>query len=404
VRVLTVGNMYPPHHFGGYEIVWRGAVEHLRRAGHDVRVVTTVLRTDADAPDDPDVHRELHWYWRDHGFPRLPLREVVRLERHAHAVLERHLSDLRPDVVGWWAMGGMPLSLLEAVRRHGVPAVAFVHDDWLDYGPKVDGWLRLFGGRKAIAAPLAERLTGLPARVDLARAARYVFVSESTRRRARMAGPDVAGGVAHSGIDPLFLAAAPERPWRWELLYVGRLDARKGVGTAIEALALLPDARLTIIGGWDASEEARLRARVAALGVQERVRFAGQLAPDEVLAAYCDADAVVFPVLWEEPWGLVPLEAMGVGRPVVATGRGGSGEYLRDGENALLFDPGNAESLATAVRRLADDPPLRARLRANGLETAGRHTATDFNAEVERWFELAGSGRPVDRPFSALPR
>ena len=47
---------------------------------------------------------------------------------------------------------------------------------------------------------------------------------------------------------------------------------------------------------------------------------------------------VLFPVRWEEPWGLVPLEAMAVGTPVVASGRGGSAEYLRDGENCLLFD------------------------------------------------------------------
>ena len=52
---------------------------------------------------------------------------------------------------------------------------------------------------------------------------------------------------------------------------------------------------------------------------------------------------VVFPVRWEEPWGLVPIEAMARGRPVVATGRGGSGEYLRDGENCVLFEADDAE-------------------------------------------------------------
>jgi len=102
---------------------------------------------------------------------------------------------------------------------------------------------------------------------------------------------------------------------------------------------------------------------------------------------------VVFPVVWEEPWGLVPLEAMALGRPVVATGRGGSGEYLRDDENALLFEAGDAEALAAAVTRLADDPDLRTRLRAGGSATAPLHTEDVFNDAVLREVERAGSGR-----------
>jgi glycosyltransferase involved in cell wall biosynthesis len=381
--------MYPPHHFGGYELVWRSAMEHLRAEGHQVRVLTTDLRTASALPDDPGVHRELRWYWRDHGFPRRRLRATVAIERHDHAVLARHLKEMRSDVVSWWAMGGMPLSLLEAVRRRGLPAVAFVHDDWLDYGRHVDGWLRRFGGRKAVAAPLAERLLGLPARVDFAAAAHYVFVSESTRRRA---GFD--GDVAHSGIHSDFLAPAPEREWAWRLLYVGRLDERKGVDTAIEALAYLPAAaRLAIVGGWDEREEARLRALAGGLGVAERVEFRGQRERPELLAAYAEADAVVFPVRWEEPWGLVPLEAMGAGRPVVATGRGGSGEYLRDGENALLFEPGDPRALAAALSRLAADPALRSALRERGRETAALHTEPRFNAEVLRQLEARASRR-----------
>jgi len=378
--------MYPPHHFGGYELVWRSAVEHLRSEGHAVRVLTTDLRTGATAPDDPGVHRELRWYWRDHGFPRARLRPVLALERHDQAVLSRHLEEHRPDVVSWWAMGGMPLSLVEAVRRRGLPSVAFVHDDWLDYGPHVDGWLRRFGGRKRVVAPLAERLTGLPARVDLARAADYVFVSDSTRRRA-----GVDGGIAHSGIQPDFLAPAPEREWAWRLLYVGRLDERKGIDTAIEALPHLPAARLAIVGGWDEREEARLRGLAASLGVAGRVEFRGQRERGELLEAYAEADAVVFPVRWEEPWGLVPLEAMGRGRPVVATGRGGSGEYLRHEENCLRFDAGDAGGLAAAVERLAGDPALRARLREGGAATAARHTEPIFNAEVQRRLERAAA-------------
>jgi glycosyltransferase involved in cell wall biosynthesis len=393
VRVLAVGNMYPPHHLGGYELVWRAAVRHLRAAGHDVRVVTTDFRVPSPQEADEDgVRRELRWWWRDHAFPRLPVRERLAVERHNARVLERELDAFHPDAVTWWSMGGMSLSLLERVRRRGLPAVAFVHDDWLDYGPRVDAWLKLFTGpRRGRLARPAEAILRMPARVDFDAAARYVFVSERTRQRALEAGHNPGDwGIAHSGVDPAYLDPRPERPWAWRLLYVGRIDARKGIGTAVDALAQLPaEATLTIVGEGDPSAEAGLRAQAERLGVAERIELAGFRSRADLPAAYEAADVVVFPVIWEEPWGLAPIEAMALGRPVIATGRGGSGEYLRNGENALLFEAGDATALAAAVTRLAADGELRARLRAGGLHTAPLHTEDVFNAAVLREVEAA---------------
>ncbi len=372
---------------------------NLDRNGHETRVLTTDLDIGTAEPDDPNVHRELRWYWRDHDFPRLSGRERVRLERHNAGVLDRHLAEFEPDVVAWWSMGGMSLSLIENVRRRGLPAVAFVHDDWLGYGPHVDGWMRAFQGRLRRAAGLAERLVRVPTRVELERAARYVFVSDTTRRRSAAAGVDPSdSGIAHSGIDPALIDPQPERDWSWSLLYVGRLDERKGVHTAIEALAHLPEAAtLSIVGGWDEREEARLRQLAIEHGVEGRVGFLGQRPRDGVRAAYDACDAVVFPVIWDEPWGLVPIEAMARGRPVVATGRGGGGEYLRDGENALLFTAGDPAELAKAVRKLAVDPDLRQRLRQTGLETAPWYTEDVFNAAVLNELEAAGRPYPQAR-------
>jgi glycosyltransferase involved in cell wall biosynthesis len=384
LRVLAAGNMYPPHSFGGYELVWRSAMRHLEGLGHEVLVLTGDLDFGSSEPDDPNVRRELRLYWRPHYLPEMSPVERLRLERHNARVLRRHLRELRPDVVSWWAMGGMSLSMIERVRRAGIPAAAFVHDDWLHYAPLMDGWLRPFRDRWRRFAPLADRLTGIPTHVDFERAARYVFVSEAMRRAAETAGlRPVRMAIAHSGIDPTYVDPAPERDWTWSLLYVGRIDERKGVHTAVAALPHLPEsATLTVIGGWDEAEERRLRETAERAGVLERVRFMGHLQPDDVRAAYADADVVVFPVIWEEPWGLVPLEAMGRGRPVVATGRGGSGEYLRDGENALLFEAGDEGALAEAVTRIAHDTELRARLRESGVRTASEHTDARFNEAV----------------------
>jgi glycosyltransferase involved in cell wall biosynthesis len=358
--------MYPPHHLGGYELVWRSAVRHHRSAGHDVRVLTTDVRFDErQEPDDPACFRELRWYWRGHAWPRLSLTQRARLEHHNVRTLRRHLDDFRPDVVAWWAMGGLSLSLPGRVDR---PSAAFVMDDWLAYGPREDQWGRLLRRRRFPAT-----------RID-----HWVFVSGSTRARAQALGHVFASSeVNPSGVGAEFLVAAPQQAWSWRLLYVGRIDERKGIDTAIRALDHLPaQARLDVVGAGDRAAEQRLRAIA-----DERVRFRPNVAREQLPAVYAGADAVVFPVRWNEPWGLVPLEAMGIGRPVVATGRGGSGEYLRDGVNTLLFDAEEPAALASQVTRLAGNEALRLRLTTNGRHTAEHHSAAAHDARATEVLE-----------------
>jgi glycosyltransferase involved in cell wall biosynthesis len=388
--------MYPPHSLGGYELVWQGAVAHLRAAGHDVSVLTTDHREEGvHDGDEPDVHRTLRWYWRDHRFPRISPWAAAGLERHNGAVLEARVAQDRPDVIAWFAMGGMSLALIERARRAGLPAAGFVHDDWMVYGPRVDAWMRR-ARRLGPLRPVAEALTGVPTTLDLDGAASWWFVSEHTRERARGAGwllPDA--GVASSGIAPAFLDPAPRREWEGRLLTAGRLDPRKGALTAVGALAQLPGATLRVAGAGDDAHAQELLRRAGELGAGGRVELLGALDRIALHREYGDADAVLFPVTWEEPWGLVPLEAMGRGRPVVATGLGGSAEYLEDGANCLLVPPGDAHALAAAVQRLATDPGLRERLVARGLETAAANTAERFDAAVLAALEAAAAKAPA---------
>lgn len=389
MRVLTVGNMYPPHHQGGYELVWRACVAELRAHGHDVRVLTTDHReAGVSEPDEPGTHRELRWYWRDHEFPRLGPLARWRLERANARVFTRHVDEFRPDALAWFAMGGMSLGLLEAGRRRGLPALAVACDDWVSYAPRVDQWTRMWAARPGLGR-VAAVLTGLPTAVDLAGAARWAFLSDALRRRAaHHDGRFAAGEIVHSGPDPALFMPAREGPWRWRLLYAGRVEERKGVDTAIRALARLPrEAELAVDGPADPVHLTELERLAEELGVAARVRFTRT--PRERLGeAYAAADTVLFPVRWEEPWGLVPLEAMCVGRPVVASGMGGSGEYLRDGENCLLYAPADdAEALAARVGELAADAELRARLRQGGFATARSFEERPFERRIRELLE-----------------
>jgi len=389
--------MYPPLHLGGYELIWESAVEHLRAAGHEVDVLTTDHGiADGGHPpgDDPGVHRELRWYWRDHEFPRLPVRKRLTIERHNARVMARLLGERDPEVVSWWSMGGMSLSLIEAVRREGRRSCAVLCDDWLAYAPVVDGWTRAFSHRPRLGR-VAEVTSGVPTRVDLGRLGPSLFLSETVRRRA-LAEHDLPDTeVAYQGIpNPKLFAEREPGEWAWRLAYVGRIDPRKGIDVAILALEMLPpEATLRVVGPGDERHLAELRELAAGRGMGARVQF--DRVPREALPdVYAATDAILFPVQWPEPWGLVPLEAMAVGRPVVATGRGGSGEYLADGENCLIYEPADDPiALAEAVRRLAAQPDLRDRVRAGGRETAARFSEEGFNRAVGRLVERAAGDR-----------
>jgi glycogen synthase len=393
VRLLCVGNRYPPWSIGGYEAAWSGAVAALRAAGHRVRVLTTTPDPTDLAPSAPapaDVHRELQWYWRAHAFPSLGLRACVTLERSNAAVFARHLREFRPDAIMWWSMGGMSLSLLEHARRAGIPALGVVCDDWFIYGRDVDRWTGRWRGPARAAAGLAEKVAGVPARVDFDRVARWAFISRHTLNAARAAGWQLPGAaIAHAGVDSDLFQWREPGPWRWRLLYSGRIDPRKGVATAIEALPALGEATLTIDGFGDAEYLAELSRLADRLGVAERIRFAAS-SRAELCDVYASADAVLFPVTWQEPWGLVPLEAMTVGRPVIASrAAGGAGEYLVEETNCLQFDAGDPAGLAAAVHRVAADTELRSSLRTAGRETAARFTAAHFHSRLEH--ELAAT-------------
>ncbi|GGL99589.1 glycosyltransferase family 4 protein [Nakamurella endophytica] len=339
MRILVLTDTYPPAATGGYERSCADVVRVWRAAGHRVLVLTT----GADVPAEPEVRRELRRPDADAG-------------AHCRAVVQQALADLRPEVVSAWNLARVPVAaVLDPVAEAGVPVVLAVCDGWLHDAP-------------ADVRPCAP-------------GSALAYVSEHLRRATHPpAWAPQRSAVVHSGIDvdvfgpDRLPAPEPDRPWGGRLLYVGRLAAAKGVEDAVSALALLPPSdRLTVVGPPHPTQSAVLDELIGRSGVRDRVDVAGPVDRPDLPRYYRAADAVLFPSRWQEPFGLVPLEAMACGTPVVATGTGGSAEYLRDGGNALLVPAGDPAALAAAVGRLARDPALR-----RALADAGRHTSTHY--------------------------
>ena len=154
------------------------------------------------------------------------------------------------------------------------------------------------------------------------------------------------------------------------VLFVGRVDSeQKGLPILIEALGHVPRSkRVSIrIAGEDWGGMLTLRERARHLGVAERVTFLGKLDRSALLREYAAADFLVLPSLFE-PFGIVLLEAMAAGLPVVASRVGGVPEVVEDGRTGWLVEAGNPRALADSMTRLADDEAMRRKMGRAGRE------------------------------------
>ncbi|HEX6573704.1 MAG TPA: glycosyltransferase family 4 protein [Gemmatimonadaceae bacterium] len=148
----------------------------------------------------------------------------------------------------------------------------------------------------------------------------------------------------------------------FELLFVGRLVKRKGVDVLLNAAKLLQsDSRLhvRIVGGGPDLET--LKGIANELGVNDKVTFDGVVSSSRIDELFRSCDALVLPAVVTETGdteglGVVLIEAMGYGKPVIASAAGGIVDIVKDGDTGLLVPPGNARALADAITRAMDDP------------------------------------------------
>lgn len=219
---------------------------------------------------------------------------------------------------------------------------------------RVDRYLAV---SREIAAELVDRLGWPVEKVEV------VYNAVDVERVAVAAPPGLREQLGGNETLPLVLTPA-------------RLDDQKGHDTLLEAAAEVPEATFVLAG--EGPKRAELEARVAQLGLGERVRFLGRREDVPALLAACDVFCL--PSLYEGS-SLAVLEAMAAGIPVVSSAIGGTEELIEDGRSGLLVAPGDAEGLAAALRRLLGDADLRRRLAAKGRERVDQGLTREQNAE-----------------------
>src|SRR5437667_540922 len=184
-------------------------------------------------------------------------------------------------------------------------------------------------------------------------------------------------------------ASLPRADDTFVILFVGSLVERKGVRYLIDAVPLLPahlPAKLVIIG--DGAERSRLEAQVRQRDLEHRVEVRGRVAEQELRRAYAGASVLVLPAIVDargdtEGLGVVLLEAMSYGVPVIGSGLGGITDIVSDGETGLLVPPQDSAALAAALERLATDRGLAPRLGDAGGSHVRRHFS--WPAIIAQW-------------------
>ena len=159
------------------------------------------------------------------------------------------------------------------------------------------------------------------------------------------------------------------------ILYVGRLIEEKGVQHLINIASDFPEATVVISGSGNYEKTLKKMA-----ADKENVLILPHL-KDKIVDFFIHSDVLCVPSIWEEALGLVILEAMASGTPVVASNIGGIPTAIKDGETGLLFEPGNEEDMKDNIKKLLENPELSETLSKNALETVKRNFAWESIAE-----------------------
>jgi glycosyltransferase involved in cell wall biosynthesis len=362
----------------------------LAMAGHDVTVYTR-----RDARKQPASVDTEHGYRVVH-VPAGPASHVPKDELLPHMAeftrfVSEHWRNSPPDVVHshFWMSGlvavfanRVPQAVPVVHTYHALGTVKRRHQGSADTSPK--DRVRL------------ERLIGNSATRVVA------TCTDEVRELGRMGLSGGRVSIVPCGVDceqfrPEGTVVPKRLPRR--VVSVGRLVPRKGFADLIAALPANPDTELVIVGGPDRKslatdpEAVRLNELACALGVANRVRLVGQVPRERMPAVLRSADVVAC-VPWYEPFGIVPLEAMACGVPVLATAVGGLADTVVDGVTGVLVPPRRPTALAGALKALLADSVRCSFLGAAGRDRAeSRYPWDRIAADTARVYEQC-----LDRP------
>lgn len=345
----------------------------LRKAGHEVVVIGPGTAAPGGTPDGTiAVGRPLAVPFNGSVAPIALGPGAARATRRAIGRIEPDVIHVHEPLVPWAGLAAATSDL--------APVVGTFHA-WSDAS-------RLYRAGRPVARRVAERLAVRVAVSEAAAAYHAGALGLSTSRfRLVPNGVDVA---RFADAEPFGELVDPERP---ALLFVGRLERRKGLEPLVRAFTRLktdrPELRLLVVG--DGPERDRCQALLPAR-LRADVQFLGRVGHDDLPRFYASCDLAVAPSLGGESFGIVLLEAMAAGRPLVASDIPGYRTVATDGRQGRLVPPGDPVALAAAIGALLDNPALRRAMAEDGRRTVAGYDWSRVAARVADAYVEASAG------------
>ena len=400
MKVLHVGKFFHPHK-GGLEFYMRDTLVEFARRG--VECAALVHQHEAGAGDSDEVYAT--------GSAKIRVvRAAVQFNllftpfsRSFRGLLKRFLDEFRPDVLHLHLPNPSVFWVLANTRAKQIPWVIQWHSDvvaatWpmkVAYAAYRPFEKRLLERAAAVVVSSQTYLDASEPLADYRDKCHVVPLGIDTGRYAQYeqaAAEDRAGPKALDQNRGQSSSATQSPPQPLNILAVGRLTYYKGFRYLLDAVARVPNVRLTLVGTGDESDDLRQRAKK--LGITDRVEFTGGLDDAGLVRAFQACDCLCLPSIERtEAFGVVLLEAMYFGKPILSSRLPGSGMnwIVEDGVNGLKFEPANVDSLADALQRMAADNEARSRMGA-----AGR-------AKFEAEFTIERSVDGLANVYSSLP-
>jgi len=396
LKIAHIVRRYSAVEWGGTETVVKHTVDEQVRRGHE----PVVFATNALQPSGAEPLPHARTFGYVYPYWPMPPKDRLALDKKGGSpyapALFRAVRAFKPDIIHIHAGGRLATAAVVTAARLGVPSVMSLHGGAAVVPQsEIDEMLRPLKGKFPYGGIL-DRMLGL--RFDpLSRVDAMVCISRAEERRLGERYPFARVRYVPNGVAPAARVVRPSREGAGRnVLCVSRIDYQKNQLALVEALAKLPaDFRLHLVGpvtaGWYRD---RIVARSRELGLEDRVRIVPGLPPGsrELEDEFARADVFVLPSV-HEPFGIVALEAMQRGLPLVAAKVGGLVDFVIDGENGLLFEPSDTDALASAIVRLCNDAALSGRLAAAGCETAARYAWPSVITALDGVYdELLGKG------------
>jgi glycosyltransferase involved in cell wall biosynthesis len=374
MRVALLPSAYAPA-VGGVEELTARLAHRLQGANDDTEIWT--IRHPADLPDD-EVIDGVRVRRFDMPMPRMSARALIGFPfqaRQAWSGLAAAAADFRPDIIHVQCFSANGTYGTQLARHLRVPLVLTLQGETvMDNADIYEHSLAL---RQSLRWALA-KATAVTA------CSRYVLNDAETRfGLARGRGTVIPNAVELNedvAREPL------ELPFTRFVLGVGRVVEKKGFDLLLDAFQRVaprhPDLGL-VIGGSGPARNTLIQAAATA-GLAERVAFPGSLSRGQIAWAMSNAAVFVLPSRIE-PFGIVVIEALRAGCPVIASDHGGATEIVHDGVDAIVVDPCDTGALATAIHRVIADESLASRLRHAGPPVAAEF---DWGSIAMRYREL----------------